>query len=90
MSDRSETVHDLVTYVLKVWLAGLAAAIFVPVAMGAAALDLVAGRGRADGLLARVLDASAAAEQAVDVHGARTEITLAAETEASGCSAAAA
>lgn len=82
MSDRSETVRDLVTYVLRVWLAGLAAAVFVPVAVAAAALDLLAGRGRADGLLGRVLDASASAEAALDVHGARTEITLAREPEA--------
>ena len=79
MSDRSATVHDALTYVLKVWLAGLAATLFLPLAVGAAALDLLTGRGRADGLLGRVLDASASVEAGLDVHGHRTRIELTAD-----------
>ena len=76
MFDRSDTVHDVLTYVLKVWLAGLAATLFLPLAVGAAALDLLLGLGRTDGMLGRVLDASAAVETGLDVHGHRTRIEL--------------
>lgn len=71
MSACSDTLRDALTYIVRVWVAGLAAAIFLPLVAAAAALDLLTGRGRADGLLGRVLDASTATEATLDVHGRR-------------------
>jgi hypothetical protein len=73
MSDRARSVHDALLYVAKVWLAGLAAAVLVPLALVAAALDAL---GRDDRLVRRVLLASARLEAAIDVHGSLTHIEV--------------
>ena len=80
MSDRSQTFSAAVTYLTKVWMAGLGAALFVPLALAAAGVDLLLGqRG---GVLDRVLDASAQLEATLDVHGARTRIRVVRSGEA--------
>lgn len=73
MSHRARSVHDALVYVLKVWVAGLAATVLVPLALLAALLDAF---GRDDRLVRRVLSASARLEAAIDVHGALTRIEL--------------
>lgn len=73
MSHRAHSVHDALVYVLKVWVAGLAATVLVPLALLAALLDAF---GRDDRLVRRVLSASARLEAAIDVHGALTRIEL--------------
>ena len=62
---RSETLHDLAAFVARSWLAGLLAAVFVPVALAAAGADLLVGCGRRDGHLRRVLEASASLQRAL-------------------------
>lgn len=76
MSHRARSVHDAFVYVLKVWVAGLAATVLVPLALLAALLDVF---GRDDRLVRRVLSASARLEAAIDVHGALTRIELTAD-----------
>ena len=76
MSPRRETLTDLVTYLARVWFGGFVAAAFTGLAVLAAALDFIAGRGRATGSLGRVLDQSARFEAWLDVHGTRTRITV--------------
>lgn len=74
---RSPLVADVVTYNLKVWAAGMAAAVFVPLSLAALALDLVTGRGGGPGSLARrVLAASARFEAALDLHGDLTDVRV--------------
>lgn len=67
---RSETLHDLVTFVVRVWLTGLLAAVSVPLALVAGGADLLAGHRRADGHLRRVLEANAALQHALDARRA--------------------
>lgn len=81
----SETslVRDVVTYNVKVWLAGLAGALFVPLSLIALVLDVVSLRtGEPDALARRVLEASARFEAAVDVHGDLTEVRVTTRREA--------
>lgn len=73
MSERATSVHDSLTYVAKVWLAGLAAAVMVPLALVAAMLDVL---GVGHRLVPRVLRASARMEAAIDVHGEWTDIQV--------------
>ncbi|MGB3542688.1 hypothetical protein [Rubrivirga sp.] len=75
----SETtlVSDVVTYNAKVWLAGIAAALFVPLSLVALALDVIARRtGEPDALARRVLAASARFEEAIDIHGDLTDVRV--------------
>ncbi len=81
MSPRRETLTDLVTYLAKLWVGGLAATAFTAMAVRAGAHDFLAGRGRAGGSLGRVLDQSARFEAWLDVHGTRTRITVVDERE---------
>ena len=77
---RPDLVTAVVTYNAKVWLAGLGAALFVPLWLVALAVDLVV---RPETSLAqRVLAASARLEASLDVHGDLTDIrvTKAAQT----------
>ena len=76
MSDRSQTVSAALTYVLKVWLAGFAAAAFVPLTVGATVIDLATGSTREASLVDRVLTLSAHVEAGIDVHGAKTRIDV--------------
>ncbi|MEM1057100.1 MAG: hypothetical protein AAGI52_16380 [Bacteroidota bacterium] len=73
MSHRARSVHDALLYVGKVWLAGLAAAVLIPMVLVAALLDVL---GRDDRLVRRVLLASARLEVALDVHGPLTRIEI--------------
>ncbi len=72
---RSDLVSAVVTYNLKVWLAGLSAALFVPLSLVALVLDLVVRPE--DSLAQRVLVASARLEASLDVHGDLTDIRVA-------------
>ena len=75
---RSSLVSAVVSYSVRVWMAGLAVALFVPMSWAALAVDVALGLD--DPLSARVLDASARLEAALDVHGGRTRIEVADET----------
>lgn len=79
----SETslVSDVVTYNAKVWLAGIAATLFVSLSLVALALDVISRRtGDPNALARRVLEASARFEAAIDIHGDLTDVRM---TEAS-------
>jgi len=77
MSTRSALLSDVVTYNLKVWLAGLAAAALVPLSIGALVLDFVTGRAdEPDAFARRVLRLSAHIEAAIDVHGDLTDVRV--------------
>lgn len=67
-------VSPVLSYVVKVWIGGLAAAVFVPLSLAALAVDVVVPSD--DPLSGRVLDASARFEASLDVHGARTDIRV--------------
>ena len=69
---RSNLVSAVVTYNAKVWLAGLTAALFVPLSLAALVIDLVLRTE--DSLAERVLAASARLEAALDIHGDLTDI----------------
>lgn len=77
MSPRSATLSAALSYLVKVWMAGLGAALFVPLAVAAAALDVLSGAAPEKGLLDGVLGTSARLEAWIDVHGAKTHITVA-------------
>ena len=73
-------VSDVVTYNLKVWIAGIAAAVFVPLSIAAVVLDLLFQRtGRPDAYARQILRASARFEAAIDIHGALTDVRMADE-----------
>ena len=71
---RSALVSTVVTYNAKVWVAGLAAALFVPLSLAALALDLIFGFD--ESMAERVLHASAQVEAGLDLHGDRTDIRV--------------
>lgn len=71
---RPSLVSAVLAYNLKVWIAGLAAALFVPLSLVALAVDLLLRP--ADALSARVLAASARMEAVLDVHGALTDVRV--------------
>ena len=78
---RPDLVTAVVTYNAKVWLAGLSAALFVPLSLAALAVDLVV---RPETSLAqRVLAASARLEASLDVHGDLTDIRVTKAAQAS-------
>ncbi|WP_420454435.1 hypothetical protein [Rubrivirga sp.] len=71
-------VSEVVTYNVRVWLAGLAAAVLVPLSLVALVVDLVTGgKDDPDALARRVLQASARLEASLDVHGALTDVRVA-------------
>ena len=77
MSDRSALVSEVVTYTLKVWLAGFAAALFVPLSLAGLALDVLLGQtGEGASLARRVLRMSAHVEAVLDVHGPLTDVRV--------------
>lgn len=77
MSDRSALVSEVASYTLRVWLAGFAAALFVPLSLVGLALDVLLGQtSEADSLARRVLRASAHVEAALDVHGPLTDVRV--------------
>ncbi len=71
---RSALVSAVCAYNAKVWIAGLAAAVFVPLSIAALVLDLVFGADHA--LSTRVLVASAQLEARLDVHGDLTDVRV--------------
>ncbi len=78
MSDaRPSLVSEVATYNLRVWLAGLAAAVLVPLSLAALVVDLVTGgKDNPDALARRVLRLSAELEASIDVHGDLTDIRV--------------
>ena len=75
MSARTALISSVVTYNLRLWLAGLAAALLVPLSCAALLIDLVAGRPD-DGLTRRLLRFSAELEALIDVHGDLTDVRV--------------
>jgi len=75
MSDRSALISAVVTYNLRLWLAGLSAAVLVPLSGVALILDLLTGQTE-DGLARKVLAASARMEAVIDVHGDLTDVRV--------------
>ena len=74
---RSSTVSDVLTYNLKVWVAGLGATVFVPLSLVALVLDvLFTHRDDPNRLSLRVLRASARFEAALDIHGRLTDVRV--------------
>lgn len=74
-ADRAALVSDVVLYNLKVWLAGLAVTVFVPLSLAALVLDVVRGATEPpESLSRRVLALSARFEAWVDVHGDLTDV----------------
>lgn len=71
---RSSLVSAVVTYNAKVWLGGLAAALFVPLSIVALILDLVVTPDIP--LSSRVLAASARLEAHLDIHGDLTDVRV--------------
>ena len=72
---RSSLVSAVISYNARVWLAGFAAALFVPLSWAALAVDLLV---RPDAPLStRVLAASARMEATLDVHGDLADVRLA-------------
>ena len=81
MSARASLVSTVVTYALRVWLAGLAAAALVPLAFLALLADVLVGRpGAPDAYARQVLRASARLEAAIDVHGDLTDVRVRGES----------
>ena len=77
MSHRSALISDVVTYNARVWLAGLAAAVLVPLSLMGLVVDLVSrSEGDADSLARRVLRLSARMEASLDVHGDLTDVRV--------------
>lgn len=72
----SSPISAVVTYNLKLWLASLGAALFIPLSITALVVDVLTRRSLADGLSGRVLRASAEMEAAIDVHGNLTDIRV--------------
>ena len=72
----SSPASAVTAYALKVWIAGLSAAVFVPLSIAAAVLDTLLGRSLHTGLAGRVLRASAELEATLDLHGELTDIRL--------------
>lgn len=79
MSDRSALARDVVTYNAKIWIAGLLAAIFVPLSLAALAVDLLLGMKTDQSLSRRVLETSAQIEASLDIHGDLTDVRVAAK-----------
>jgi hypothetical protein len=80
---RSSLLADVITYNLKVWAAGLAAAVFVPLSLAGLVVDLVFGTTDApESLARRVLAASARFEAALDVHGDLTDVRVTGDADA--------
>ncbi len=76
-ASRSSAVTDVVVYNLKVWVAGLAAAVFVPLSIVALVVDVLFGSASSpDKLSRRVLRASARFEAALDIHGDLTDVRV--------------
>ena len=76
MAARS-AVSEVLAYNVKLWAAGLGAALFVPLSLVALVLDVVTRRTRSpDALSRRVLRASARFEATLDLHGPLTDVRL--------------
>ena len=76
MAARS-AVSEVLAYNVKLWAAGLGAALFVPLSLVALVLDVVSLRTQSpDALSRRVLRASARFEAALDLHGPLTDVRL--------------
>ena len=78
MSASRSLVSEVVTYNVRVWLAGLAAAVLVPLSLVALVVDLATGgQDDPDALARRVLRLSAQLEASLDVHGDLTDVRVA-------------
>ena len=80
----SSAVADVLAYNVKVWIAGFAATVFVPLSIVALVLDLVFRQTSSPDSLARgVLRISARFEAFIDIHGDLTDVRV---TEDGGAS----
>ena len=70
-------LSPVLAYAVKVWIAGLAAAVLVPLALATAVWDTLSRAAPADRLSARVLAWSAALEVSIDAHGELTDVRMA-------------
>ena len=70
-------LSPVLAYVIKVWVAGLAAAVLVPLALGTAIWDTVTRARPGTRLSERVLTWSAALEVSIDAHGELTDLQMA-------------
>ena len=78
MSARSDSaLSPVLTYTVKVWFAGLATAVLVPLALVTAVWDTITRAAPDDRLSTRVLAWSAALEVSVDAHGDLTDLRMA-------------
>ena len=66
----------ILAYNIKLWVASLAGALFIPLSLAALAVDILTRNTLATGLSGRVLRASAEFEAAIDVHGNLTDIRV--------------
>ena len=66
----------VLAYAVKVWTAGLAATLLVPLALITAILDTLLGNAPGERLSARVLGWSAQLEVALDAHGELTDLRM--------------
>ena len=67
----------MLAYNLKLWMAGLGGALFVPLSLAALVMDVLFRRTRdPDGLARRVLRASAEFEATIDIHGSLTDVRV--------------
>lgn len=71
---RSTLVSTVLAYNAKVWIAGLAAAVFVPLSLAALVVDVLFRTD--DSLAMRVLAASARLEATLDIHGNLTDVRV--------------
>lgn len=69
-------LSPVLAYVVKVWVAGLAATVLVPLALGTAVVDTILRTAPDDRLSARVLAWSAQIEVALDAHGELTDLQM--------------
>jgi len=77
----SSPATAVLTYNLKLWMAGFTATLFIPLSLAALVVDLLTRSTLSQGLSGRVLRASAELEAAIDVHGDLTDIRVRPSTE---------
>ena len=74
---RPSAVTDVLAYNVKVWIAGFAATVFVPLSIVALVLDLLFRQTSSPDSLARgVLRISARFEAFIDIHGDLTDVRV--------------
>ncbi len=76
-ASRSSAVTEVIVYNAKVWIAGFAATVFVPLSLAALVIDVLFGSAtEPDRLSRRVLRMSARFEALIDIHGDLTDVRV--------------